>query len=102
MDTQPTPETLKIQEISFPNGTLALAVIPSRSSPATDIVRALSIPKPGSLIIIAGGAARMDERDHTNLARLFSDGIAHVAATHHALVIDGGTQSGVMELIGRE
>ena len=101
MDTQPTPETLKIQEISFPNGTLALAVIPSRSSPATDIVRALSIPKPGSLIIIAGGAARMDERDHTNLARLFSDGIAHVAATHHALVIDGGTQSGVMELMGQ-
>ena len=101
MDTQLTPESMKIQEISFPNGNRAMAVIPPRSSTATDLVRALGIQKPGSLIMIVGGAARMDERDHTNLARLFSDGIAHIAATRHALVIDGGTQSGVMELMGQ-
>ena len=101
MDTQPTPEAIKIQEISFPNGNRALAVIPPRNALATDLVGALDIQKSGSLIMIAGGAARMDERDHANLIRLFSDGIAHIAAAHHALVIDGGTQSGVMELMGQ-
>lgn len=101
MDTQPTSETPKIQEISFPNGNLALAVIPPFSSSAIDLVRALGIQKTGSLIMIAGGAAHMNKRDYTNLARLFSDGIAHFAATHHALVIDGGTQTGVMELMGQ-
>jgi SLOG in TRPM, prokaryote len=101
MDTQPTTEAIIIQEISFPNGNRALAVIPSHSSPATDLVRALGIPKPRSLIMIAGGAAQMDEREHANLIRLFSDGIAHIAATRNALVIDGGTQSGVMELMGQ-
>jgi SLOG in TRPM, prokaryote len=50
--------------------------------------------------MIAGGAARMDERDHPNLMRLFTD-IAQIASTHNALIIDGGTQSGVMELMGQ-
>jgi hypothetical protein len=101
MDSQPTPEAMKIEEISFPNGNRALAVIPPIGTRATDLVRALGIPQPGSLIMIAGGAARMDERDHLNLTRLFTDGIAPIAATYNALVIDGGTQSGVMELMGQ-
>lgn len=101
MDSQSMPEAMKIQEISFPNGNRALAVVPPIGTSATDLVRALGIPQPKALIMIAGGAARMDERDHPNLMRLFTDGIAHTAATHNALVIDGGTQSGVMELMGQ-
>ena len=101
MDTQPTPETMKIQEISFPNGNQALAVIPPPGSSTTNLVHSLGIPQPESLIMIVGGAAQMNERDQVNLIRLFSDGIAHFAATHHALVIDGGTQSGVMQLMGQ-
>jgi TRPM family ion channel len=101
MDSQPTPEAMKIQEISFPNGNRALAVVPPLGTRATDLMRALGIPQPKALIMIAGGAARMDEHDHPNLMRLFTDGIAHTAATHNALVIDGGTQSGVMELMGQ-
>ena len=101
MDTQPRPETIKIQEISFPNGNRALAVIPPIHLPATYLVQVLDIPLPEFLIMIVDGAARMDERDQTNLMRLFSDGIAHIAVTHHALVIDGGTKSGAMELMGQ-
>ena len=77
MDSQPTPEAVKIEEISFPNGNRALAVIPPIGTHATDLVRALGIPQPKALIMIAGGTARMDERDHPNLKRLFTDGIAH-------------------------
>lgn len=101
MDSQPSPETTKIQEISFPNGNRALAVSSLPGAPVASIVQALGIPQPRSLIMIAGGAAQMGEQDRANLVRLFSDGIASIAATHHALVIDGGTQSGVMELMGQ-
>lgn len=101
MESQPTLDTIKIQEIFFSNGNRALAVIPPRSSHTTSLVHALGIPQSGSLIMIAGGAAQMDERDNASLVRLFGDGIAHFAATQHALVIDGGTQSGVMELMGQ-
>ncbi len=37
MDNEPTPESMKIQEISFPNGNRALAVIPSIGTHATDL-----------------------------------------------------------------
>ena len=88
MDSRPAPETTKMQEISFPNGNRALAVISPPGAPVTSIVQALGIPQPRSLIMIAGGAAQMDERDRANLVSLLSDGIAAIAATHHALVID--------------
>ena len=100
MDNQPTRETISIQEISFPNGK-ALAIVAPPDAPVTSLVQALGIPQPGSLIMIAGGAAQMNEGDRANLVRLFSAGIAYIAATHHALVIDGGTLSGVMELMGQ-
>lgn len=101
MDSQPMPEAMKIQEISFPNGNRALAVIPPIGTRPTDLVHALGIPQPRSLLMIAGGAARMNERDYSNLTRLVTDGIAHIAFTLKALIIDGGTQSGVMELMGQ-
>lgn len=101
MSTQPTPDATTRREISFSNGNQALAVIPPRNLPASSLLRALGIPQPRSLIMIAGGAAEMDERDLARLASLFSEGIAHFAAVHQALVIDGGTQSGVMELMGQ-
>jgi hypothetical protein len=101
MDSQPTSEAMNIQEISFPNGNRALAILSSSTILAPDLVRALGIPQPKALIMIAGGAASMDEHDHLNLTRLFTDGIAHIAATYNALVIDGGTQSGVMKLMGQ-
>src|SRR5690242_6579426 len=101
MDSQQRPEITKIMEISFPNGNRALAVASTLDTPVTALVHALGIPQPRSLIMIVGGAAQMDEQDRANLVRLFSDGIAHIAATQQALVIDGGTLSGVMELMGQ-
>ena len=101
MDSQPMSEAMKIQEIFFPNGNRALAVIAPIGTRATDLVRVIGIPQPGSLIILAGGAAGMDVGAASNIGRLLTDGIAHIAATHVALIIDGGTQSGVMELMGR-
>lgn len=89
------------QEIQFPNGNRAQAVIPPVGTRATDLVQTLGIPQPKAVILIAGGAGRMDEQIHPNLIQLFTHGIAHVAASLGALVIDGGTQAGVMALMGQ-
>jgi hypothetical protein len=43
----------------------------------------------------------MDEQVHPDLVRLFTRGIAQVAASTRALIIDGGTQAGVMTIIGQ-
>jgi hypothetical protein len=53
------------------------------------------------VILLFGGAAGLDESRKSHLTTLFSDGVAAVAAELGALVIDGGTQSGIMAIIGQ-
>ncbi len=92
---------MNTQQIQFPNGNQALAVTSSPGTRAIDLVRALGIPQPRAVILIAGGAAKMSEHDQPGLIQLFTYGIAHLAASLDALIIDGGTQSGVMALMGQ-
>lgn len=101
MDTQPEQQAIRIQEIHFSNGNQARAVISSGSASTTDLLHALSIPQPAAVILLAGGAMQMDEIIHPDLVQLFTHGIAHAAASLDALIIDGGTQSGVMALMGQ-
>jgi hypothetical protein len=91
---------MDIREIRFPNGNRAQAVIAPIGTRAIDLVPALGLPQSQALILITGGASKMDEQIHANLLQQLAAGIAHFAASLHALVIDGGTQAGVMALIG--
>lgn len=89
--------------IHFPRGKLAQAVIaPAGADVDVDaLVHTLDIPAPEAVLLIAGGAASMEKPVYTNLQRLFTEGLARAAATLDALIIDGGTHSGVMALIGQ-
>lgn len=101
MDIQPVHQAMNIQEIHFPQENRALAVFPPSGTDTTEIVQALGIRQPKAVIMIAGGASKMGEHVRPDLAQLFTDGIAQVAASNKALIIDGGTQAGVMALIGQ-
>jgi len=52
------------------------------------------------VILLFGGAAGLDDSCKVQLAALFADGVTPVAAELGALIIDGGTQSGVMAMMG--
>jgi hypothetical protein len=52
------------------------------------------------VILLFGGAAGLDDSCKAHLETLFADGVAPVAAELGALIIDGGTQSGVMAIMG--
>jgi SLOG in TRPM, prokaryote len=52
------------------------------------------------VILLFGGAAGLDHSRKAQLATLLADGVTPVAAEAGALIIDGGTQSGVMEIMG--
>jgi hypothetical protein len=88
MDIQPVHQAMIIQEIHFPQENRALAVIPPSGTDTTEIVQALGIPQPKAVIMIAGGASKMGEHVCPDLAQLFTDGIAQVAASNKALIID--------------
>jgi hypothetical protein len=54
-----------------------------------------------AVIVLVGGAATMSEQEVETAARVLRDEVMPVAERRDAVVIDGGTDSGVMQLIGR-
>ncbi len=95
-------DTMRIQDIVFANGNAARAICLPSDAHVQVLPPLLQLPSFSSVIMLAGGAEYMkDDRLHANLVSLFTLGLASFATAHSALVIDGGTQSGVMELMGQ-
>jgi hypothetical protein len=53
------------------------------------------------VIVLVGGAGTMDEKEFETGAQVLRDAVVPIAERRDAVVIDGGTDSGVMQLIGR-
>ncbi len=98
---QSDQQVLRTQDIVFPNGNSAHTVFAPIGTNAQDLLQLLNIPTYNDLIMLVGGASLMDEKLYPNLESLFTHGIAHLAVIRKALIIDGGTQAGVMELMGK-
>jgi len=88
------------QTVSFQNDMNATVVLPTATAKVEDIISALSIPPYKAVILNLGGADSIDDALIPRLAQLFGRGIAKAAAEANAVVIDGGTQSGVIALMG--
>jgi SLOG in TRPM, prokaryote len=86
--------------ISFENGNRAVVVTAAREASTQAILDALGIVSPPAVILLFGGAAGLDDSRKADLATLFAEGVTPVAADLGALIIDGGTQSGVMAMMG--
>lgn len=54
-----------------------------------------------AVIVLVGGADGMGEKEFETAAQVLRDEVVPVAERRDAVVIDGGTDSGVMRLIGR-
>jgi SLOG in TRPM, prokaryote/SMODS and SLOG-associating 2TM effector domain 1/Protein of unknown function (DUF4231) len=89
------------KEILFPNGNNALSVTAAANTPASDVLNTLGFQQPKALIIVIGGANELDDSLKARLKFLCNLGIALVAAESEAAIIDGGTQAGIMEMIGQ-
>jgi hypothetical protein len=101
VDTQQTGHNQGKREVLFPNGNRAQLVAPPAGTPAASILKALDIGQPKAVIILVGGAAGLDESLKPRLVQLFSRGIARAVADRNSLIIDGGTQAGVMAMMGQ-
>ena len=96
------PESVLVaQEVAFPNGNRAHFLFPSPGSSPSEILKALRLEHPKALLLLIGGAERMDEGLQARLLQLCSRGIARAAAEAEAVIIDGGTDAGVMAMIGQ-
>jgi hypothetical protein len=91
---------VKRNEITFENGNRAVVVTAPRDASGQAILDALEITSPRAVILLFGGASGLDDSRKAHLATLIADGVAPVAAELGALIIDGGTQSGIMAIMG--
>jgi hypothetical protein len=87
--------------ITFENGNRALVITAPLDASAQTILDALEITSPRAVILLFGGAAGLDDSRKAHLETLFAEGVAPVAAELGALIVDGGTQSGVMAIMGK-
>jgi hypothetical protein len=79
-------------------------VIFSRPAGPDDVGRAVSalgLGGPRPVLTVVGGAAGLDPVDRDRLGSLFSEVIAPAIARHGAAAVDGGTDNGVMRLLGQ-
>jgi hypothetical protein len=63
-------------------------------------MRTIGLDPPRPVLVIVGGASGMTETDMDRLRPLFDDGLAPLAEQRGAAVVDGGTDAGVMRLMG--
>jgi len=100
MDTS-ADNQLPTKDISFPNGNRAVAVSATATDEPAAILEALDIGKPDSVVLLIGGADELDPNLSPQIETLFREGLLTVATENNALIVDGGTEAGVMKLIGR-
>jgi hypothetical protein len=63
--------------------------------------RDLGLSPPRPVIVLVGGAGRMTEADLARLRPLFDEALAPIAEELGAVIVDGGTDAGVMRLMGQ-
>lgn len=86
--------------INFKNNKFAPAIrVPVDSDPQ-HIIKVFNLITPRPTIFISGGASNMSEDDITRTRILIDECISAFAQEKKITVIDGGTEAGVMDMIG--
>lgn len=90
----------EVKKIVFPNGRVAslLEVIPTSS--ITDVVQWLDLPPNRLTISMHLGATELAPAQGHILRKLLTQSVIRFAEDNQALVADGGTDAGVMQIIG--
>ncbi|MBF2089400.1 MAG: hypothetical protein IGR80_04150 [Synechococcales cyanobacterium K44_A2020_017] len=100
MKSFPTPDPFQLK---FPNGHTAVAIQLHRSTTRSKIgplLTQLGLPMARPTLVVVGGASGISEESFSQLRSLFTEVLAPVIQSLDGVVIDGGTDAGVMKLMG--
>lgn len=87
-------------EINFKEGRASTAIQIEADHSVDDIVSAFGLKTPSPCLFISGGAGNMSEEDIAKTREIIDKGVAKFASQHGITIVDGGTESGVMQMIG--
>lgn len=86
--------------ITFAGGNTATGMLVSQHADPQWILKMLGLTTPKPAIFITGGAGYMTAEDQRVTEQIIEEGVARFAQENQVTVVDGGTESGVMQLIG--
>lgn len=86
--------------VPFPNGRVAHAIRVQDPARLAAAVRALGLPVGRPTLVLVGGATGLSPLDLDQLRPLLHNAVGPVTADVRATILDGGTDSGVMRLMG--
>lgn len=87
--------------LTFSNGLTAQVVQVDPSVELSDTLREMGLQGPRPTLVLVGGASKMSSDNLVRLRSLFIGVLAPLAETLSAFVVDGGTDAGVMRLMGQ-
>ncbi|MBD2727718.1 hypothetical protein H6G96_15630 [Nostoc sp. FACHB-892] len=87
-------------KLNFESGQTALAIRVDQQVELPDALKRIGLGGSRSVLVIVGGASNISEADFLRIKRLFTEVLAPIAESLGAYVVDGGTDAGVMQLMG--
>ena len=87
--------------ITFDPGRAARAVVVRAVGDLPAALAALGLPAGRPAVVVVGGAAGLAAADRAPIRRLCAEAILPAAAAAGAAIVDGGTNAGVMQLVGQ-
>lgn len=89
-----------VKKITFENGRTASLIEVMPTSSAVDVVRWLGLPPNRLTISMHVGGMELSGQQQSHLKRVLSQSVIRFAEDNKLLVADGGTDAGVMQIVG--
>ncbi len=90
----------KFLTLTFNQGQTATAVQVSEPAELSEVLQQMGLIGSRPILVIVGGASQISEADFVRIQSLFVKVLAPIAQNLGAYVVDGGTDAGVMQMIG--
>jgi hypothetical protein len=90
-----------IRQISLKRGTTVRAVNIEENHDIHEALTQLEIPHPNTAIVLVGGAGGIGFTDKFPMKKAIKI-VAQAAEETHSVIVDGGTQAGIMEEVGKQ
>ncbi len=87
--------------LTFPNGLTARAIQVQNEADLSTAVGKIGLHGSRPVLVVIGGASLLSDADLTQLRSLFVQALAPLAEALGVFVVDGGTDAGVMRLMGQ-
>ncbi len=92
---------MDLTSLEFDDDRTAHVAWPRQFADVAPAVTGLGLRGERPVLVVVGGAGGLDEGGREGLSVLFRQALVPVAVAGQAVVVDGGTDSGVMQLIGQ-